>query len=102
MKKHHYVAFAYNSGRGEWLLLDDDKAIPVRKKEACRFVLRGASLGGRLLARNVALLDVRFLRLSGLRHFGVSRRPGVDGGDANVGMFRCCRPPGRKEEVFII
>ena len=102
MKKHHYVAFVHNSERGEWLLLDDDKAIPVRKKEACHFVLSGASLGGRLLTRNVVLLGVRFLRLSGLRHFDVSRRPGVDGGDANIGMFRCCRPPGRKEEPFII
>ena len=87
---------------GGRLLLDDDKAIPVRKKEACRFVLSGASLGGRLLTRNVAPLGVRFLRLSGLRHFDVSRRPGVDGGNANVGMLRCCRPPGREEEAFII
>ncbi|CAM9254476.1 unnamed protein product [Ascophyllum nodosum] len=29
VKKHHYVAFVHNSGRGEWLLLDDDKAIPI-------------------------------------------------------------------------
>lgn len=30
VQKHHYVAFVYNKGREEWLLLDDDQAIPVR------------------------------------------------------------------------
>lgn len=32
VQKHHYVAFVYNKGREEWLLLDDDQAIPVRGK----------------------------------------------------------------------
>ena len=96
------MAFVNNRGRGEWLLLDDDQAIPVRKKEACRFVLSGASLGRRLLTMNVEPLGVRFLRLSGLRHLDVSRRPVVDGGDANVGMFRRCRPLEREEEALVI
>lgn len=30
VQKHHYVAFVYNRGRQEWLLLDDDQAVPVR------------------------------------------------------------------------
>lgn len=29
VQKHHYVAFVYNRGRQEWLLLDDDQAVPV-------------------------------------------------------------------------
>lgn len=32
VQKHHYVAFVYNRGRQEWLLLDDDQAVPVRGK----------------------------------------------------------------------
>ncbi|CAM9979356.1 unnamed protein product [Scytosiphon promiscuus] len=29
VQKHHYVAFVYNRGRQEWLLLDDDQAVPI-------------------------------------------------------------------------
>lgn len=29
VQKHHYVAFVYNRGRQEWVLLDDDQAFPV-------------------------------------------------------------------------
>ncbi|CAN0400368.1 unnamed protein product [Ectocarpus sp. 12 AP-2014] len=29
VQKHHYVAFVYNRDRQEWLLLDDDQAVPI-------------------------------------------------------------------------
>lgn len=32
VQKHHYVAFVYNRGRQEWVLLDDDQAVPVRNR----------------------------------------------------------------------
>ena len=33
VQKHHYVAFVYNRAREEWLLLDDDQAVPVSRLE---------------------------------------------------------------------
>ena len=86
VRKHHYVAFVRNRGRGEWLLVDDDKVIPVSEEErSVSFCLEWREPRGALAydAMNFSPLGVRFSRLSGLRHFDVSRRPGVDGGDAN-------------------